>query len=457
MAMRTIARLYDNYSDAQAAVSALEAAGFMRDDISVVARDSNNTGGADADTVADGDETATGAGTGATIGTVLGGGAGVLAGIGALAIPGIGPIVAAGWLVAALTGAGAGAAAGGLLGSLTGAGVEERDAHVYSEGVSRGGSLVTLRTDDARASEAESIMMRHNPVDATTREADYRSSGWNGYQESSVLPHAGDAPEGTPANPPGTMLSRGVDQVAGTNVSGAHPENETSRGSGSGMGMGMGTATGLGAGMAGMGMGAGLTGSSRDGTPGNPPGTMASRGADQVLGTDTSGAYPGNEMGRGSSMGTGTMGTGTTGSLTGSTPDGTPGNPPGTMASRGVDQALGTNTSGAYPGNETGMGGDASRMRSTSDIGTGSMAGSPPDGTPGNPPGTKLSRGVDETLGTNISGAHPENEVSRADSTTYPKSTATGSNPPGTEASRSFDRAAGTNVSGANPTRKTDV
>ena len=36
-----------------------------------------------------------------------------------------------------------------------------------------------------------------------------------------------------------------------------------------------------------------------------------------------------------------------------SAPDGTPGNPPGTMASRGLDQAAGTNTSGAYPENET--------------------------------------------------------------------------------------------------------
>jgi uncharacterized protein (TIGR02271 family) len=33
----------------------------------------------------------------------------------------------------------------------------------------------------------------------------------------------------TAANPPGTMLSRGVDQVAGTNISGAHPENESGR------------------------------------------------------------------------------------------------------------------------------------------------------------------------------------------------------------------------------------
>jgi hypothetical protein len=43
-----------------------------------------------------------------------------------------------------------------------------------------------------------------------------------------------------------------VDQVAGTNISGAHPENE-------------------------------------DGTPRNPPGTAAERAADRNLGTDTTG------------------------------------------------------------------------------------------------------------------------------------------------------------------------
>ena len=42
-----------------------------------------------------------------------------------------------------------------------------------------------------------------------------------------AMPGTGaSAPDGTPGNPPGTMLSRGVDQVAGTNVSSAHPENE---------------------------------------------------------------------------------------------------------------------------------------------------------------------------------------------------------------------------------------
>ena len=371
MATRTIARLFDSYADATAAVNALEAAGFRHDDVSIVANDgSGNAGGVtgqtmgattgtptgsltgsdltdrpvatgtDAEPVMDTDEAASGAGTGATIGTVLGGGAGLLAGIGALAIPGIGPIVAAGWLVAALTGAGAGAAAGGLLGSLTGAGIEERDAHVYSEGVRRGGSLVTVRTDDARADEAEAILTRYNPVDSTSREADYRSGGWTTYQGDAVV---GDAPDGTRDNPPGTMASRGLDQVAGTNVSGAHPENEGSRadttvypksgtaGTGTGMGTGLGATAG-----ADMGASTGMSAAAdRDvragsdmepgvGTGSNPPGTQASRAFDRAAGTNVSGAFP-------------------------SQSDGTAANPPGTAAERAVDKAAGTSTSGANP------------------------------------------------------------------------------------------------------------
>ncbi len=284
MATRTITRLFDSQTDARAAVTALEAAGFPHADISIIARDTT-TG--TTTTTTDGEATETGAGTGATIGTVLGGGAGLLAGIGALAIPGVGPVVAAGWLVAALTGAGVGAAAGGLVGSLTGAGVDAADAEVYSEGVNRGGSLVTLRTDDTRASEAEMILDRHNAADRSTLETNYRSTGWTGSSSSRV--RVGGAPDGTPGNPSGTMLSRGVDDVAGTNISGARPENET-----------RGTA-------------------SRDGTPGNPPGTEVSRALDRTAGTNVSGAYP-------------------------SQSDGTAVNPPGTAAERALDRNLGTDT-----------------------------------------------------------------------------------------------------------------
>ena len=195
MAIRTIAHMFDRYEDATAAVSALEAAGFSHDDVSLVANQGatgmgtgTTSGLTTGDTTTAGvpgdraDHAAAGTGTGASIGTIIGGGAGLLAGIGALAIPGVGPIVAAGWLIATLTGAGVGAAAGGLLGSLTGAGIPEEHAHVYTEGVRRGGSLVTVRAEESRVAAAESILNGHGPVDVSARGADYRSSSdWSGF------------------------------------------------------------------------------------------------------------------------------------------------------------------------------------------------------------------------------------------------------------------------------------
>ena len=183
--MRTVAHLYDNYADAEKVVRELESAGFTNDQVSLLANQqtsSTSQTSANSSTQA----ASTGAGTGASLGTIVGGGAGLLAGIGALAIPGVGPVVAAGWLVATLTGAGAGAAAGGLLGSLAGAGVPEQDAHVYAEGVRRGGSLVTVRAEDAQAAEAETIMQRHNPTDINQRAADYRggTDSWSGFDPS---------------------------------------------------------------------------------------------------------------------------------------------------------------------------------------------------------------------------------------------------------------------------------
>ena len=194
--MRTIAHLYDTYDIAQRVVNELEAAGFSHDNVSIVANQGSTanagsattgtmTGGGTSATGAPAADAATGAGTGASIGTIIGGGAGLLAGIGALAIPGVGPVIAAGWLVATLTGAGAGAAAGGLLGSLTGAGVPEEHAHVYAEGVRRGSTLVTVRADEARVGEAESIMNRYTPVDVAQRGADYRAGGqWDRFDET---------------------------------------------------------------------------------------------------------------------------------------------------------------------------------------------------------------------------------------------------------------------------------
>jgi hypothetical protein len=77
--------------------------------------------------------------------------------------PGLGPIVAAGWLAATAVGALTGAATGGIVGALVGAGVSEKDAHVYSESVRRGGTLVSVRTKDADAARVQAILDRYKP------------------------------------------------------------------------------------------------------------------------------------------------------------------------------------------------------------------------------------------------------------------------------------------------------
>ena len=193
MATQTLTHLYDTYEAAVRVVGELEAAGVPQGDISIIASHRDERYPTTVSATSDGASHAgTGAGTGASVGTLLGGGAGVLAGIGALAIPGVGPIVAAGWLVATLTGAGVGAAAGGLLGSLTGAGVHHDDAHVYAEGVRRGGSLVTVRADDTEAARVQTILTAGGPVDVADRRVTYEASGWERF-DPAASDYAGGA------------------------------------------------------------------------------------------------------------------------------------------------------------------------------------------------------------------------------------------------------------------------
>jgi hypothetical protein len=180
---KTVSALYDSYADASAAVTALEQAGVDSSDISIMANNSDNWHADDRTS-----DTAEDAGTGAGIGAALGGIGGLLTGLGLVAIPGVGPVVAAGWLAATAAGAAAGAAVGGatggLVGALTNSGVPEGHAHVYAEGVRRGGTLVTAKVDDALAGRAQAILQQSKSVDVGTRERAYRESGWSSFDEN---------------------------------------------------------------------------------------------------------------------------------------------------------------------------------------------------------------------------------------------------------------------------------
>jgi hypothetical protein len=183
----TISRLYDTYADAQQAVRGLEAAGIPHSDISIVANNSDNWYSADkkVDRDRDGvDDRAESAGKGAGIGAGIGGTAGLLAGLGLLAIPGLGPVVAAGWLAATAVGAAAGAATGGIVGALTEAGISKEDAHVYAEGVRRGGTLVSARVPDADRARCEAVLDR-SAVNIRDRSAAWQRAGWKTFDPAS--------------------------------------------------------------------------------------------------------------------------------------------------------------------------------------------------------------------------------------------------------------------------------
>jgi len=130
------------------------------------------------------DDRAEGAATGASIGVATGGLAGLLAGLGMIAIPGIGPVVAAGWLASTLAVGAAGGLAGGMLGALTEAGVSEKDAHVYAEGVRRGGTLVSVRVQEMQRGRVETIL-DGAAVNIRDRGAAYRNTGWSTFDPKS--------------------------------------------------------------------------------------------------------------------------------------------------------------------------------------------------------------------------------------------------------------------------------
>jgi hypothetical protein len=155
---QTVIGIFESTDRATGALNALRDAGFVPDQVSVLARDVQATREIAENT----DMVAEDAGKGAITGTLLGGLAGWLVGISALAIPGIGPIVGAGIIGTTLAGAGIGAAAGGLIGALGAHGVPEEDARGYEEEVRQGSVLLTVHArSEAQVEEASAIFGSH--------------------------------------------------------------------------------------------------------------------------------------------------------------------------------------------------------------------------------------------------------------------------------------------------------
>jgi uncharacterized membrane protein len=164
--VRTVSALFDTYDQVVMAVDGLSEMGVASGDITVISQSR---------------DAATKIAEGASLGAAIGGVGGLLAGLGMFMIPGLGSVLGAGWLIPVLIGAAAGGVAGGVIGSLTGAGIDENDAHVYAEGVRRGGTLLVARVHDDEVGEAKAILLSCGAIDTNTRRGEYAADGWDGF------------------------------------------------------------------------------------------------------------------------------------------------------------------------------------------------------------------------------------------------------------------------------------
>lgn len=144
MEIRTIIRGYARYADAQAVATVLEAVCVSRGAVSLVAPYSGTTSGP-------------GRGT-------AGGASDLLAELKVMEIAGVGPVVAAGWLVAALVAEAV--TSDDLVRRLIAEGVDEEEAAAHVDGLRQGHTLVVARISEAEATRVGHVMNQHGPAAA---------------------------------------------------------------------------------------------------------------------------------------------------------------------------------------------------------------------------------------------------------------------------------------------------
>jgi uncharacterized protein (TIGR02271 family) len=153
--------------------------------------------------------------------------------------------------------------------------VPDEDRYAYSEGIRRGGVVLSAEVEESQVSHAMDVFEEHGAVDLDAREAEWRSSGWQGYEGTSATGSAvpglgatgstaGLATTGTMAAPAATtssdMTASGMtgSGITGSGITGAGMTDSSMTGAGT-------TGTGL----SGTASSAGLTSGGMTGTAGS--------------------------------------------------------------------------------------------------------------------------------------------------------------------------------------------
>lgn len=178
---KTIIAVFDDRTQARQAVEGLLENGYSRDEVSLMANDVRGDETIDQGNI---DEESHATRDGAIAGSILGGLGGLLIGMGSLALPGIGTAVVAGPVAGLLVGAATGAVVGGMVGALVELGVPEEDAHIYTEAVRRGSTVVAATVPEEKVPDVSAIFRHYDPIDVKQRSETWREEGWTRFDDS---------------------------------------------------------------------------------------------------------------------------------------------------------------------------------------------------------------------------------------------------------------------------------
>jgi uncharacterized protein (TIGR02271 family) len=92
----------------------------------------------------------------------------------------------------------------------------DEDRYAYSEGIRRGGAVLTVRADEVEFERVSDILEETGAVDMDSREAEWRSQGWSGYEATSM----NTAAEGTAYAGTGATADTMTDRTTGAYASG---------------------------------------------------------------------------------------------------------------------------------------------------------------------------------------------------------------------------------------------
>ena len=103
----------------------------------------------------------------------------------------------------------------GYFGSLRNISISDEDRYAFAEGMRRGAVLMTTDIEDGKIEQAAALLERKHALDLDEQEVGWRKSGWTGYDEAAHRRAVGSEQGSTSVSQPGSNLAAPTRQASG--------------------------------------------------------------------------------------------------------------------------------------------------------------------------------------------------------------------------------------------------